>query len=87
MIFADLPQGESVFLDADTLVYHFQPHAVFGAACTDLIERIEHQELAGYSSTHILSEMAHRLMTLEACARFGWPYAGIAQRLRLIPRR
>ena len=82
MIFADLPQGESVFLDADTLVYHFQPHAVFGAACTDLIERIEHQELAGYSSTHILSEMAHRLMTLEACARFGWPYAGIAQRLR-----
>ena len=56
-----------------------------GWSCTDLIERIEHPELVGYTSTHVLSEMAHRLMTLEACATFGWPYAGIAQRLRKHP--
>src|SRR5262249_12537927 len=37
-------------------------------------------------STHVLSEVAHRLMTLEACALFGWPFAGIAQRLRQHPR-
>jgi predicted nucleic acid-binding protein len=29
--------------------------------------------------------MTHRLMTLEACMRFGWPYQGIAQRLRRHP--
>jgi predicted nucleic acid-binding protein len=81
MIFADLVSGDSVFVDANTLVYHFQPHPVFGAACTDLVERIEHQDLVGLTSTHILSEMAHRLMTVEASARFGWPFAGIAQRL------
>ena len=85
MTFADLPAGAAVFVDANTLVYHFQPHPVLGAVCTDLVERIERQELAGFTSTHVLSEMAHRLMTLEACLRFGWPFAGIAQRLRQHP--
>ncbi len=85
MTFADLPAGASVFLDANTLVYHFQPHAVFGPACTDLVERVERQELAGFVSTHVVGEMTHRLMTLEACVQFGWPYAGIAQRLRKHP--
>jgi predicted nucleic acid-binding protein len=82
MTFADLPAGATVFVDANTLVYHFQPHPLLGAACTDLMERIERQELAGFTSTHVLSEVAHRLMTLEACSLFGWPFAGIAQRLR-----
>jgi predicted nucleic acid-binding protein len=85
MTFADLPGGASVLVDANTLVYHFQPLPVFGPACTDLVERIEHQQLIGFTSTHVLSEMAHRLMTLEACALFGWPYPGIAQRLRQHP--
>ncbi|HBI44034.1 MAG TPA: hypothetical protein DDY78_14460 [Planctomycetales bacterium] len=85
MTFADLPGGTAVFVDANTLVYHFQPHPVFGPACTDLLERIEHQDLSGFTSTHILSEFAHRLMTLEACALFGWPFSGIAQRLKKHP--
>jgi predicted nucleic acid-binding protein len=71
MTFADLPAGAAVFVDANTLVYHFQPHPALGAACTDLVERIERQELAGFTSTHVLSEVAHRLMTLEACVLFG----------------
>ena len=28
MTFADLVSGQSVFLDANTFVYHFQPHPV-----------------------------------------------------------
>lgn len=87
MTFADLPAGAAVFVDANTLVYHFQPHPVFGPACTDLVERIEKQELSGFTSTHVLGELAHRLMSLEACAAFGWPFAGIAQRLRQHPAR
>ncbi len=85
MIFSDLPAGESVFLDANTLTYHFQPHPVLGSACTNMLERIERQELLGFTSTHVLSELAHRLMTLEACSTFGWPFTGIAQRLRKHP--
>ena len=85
MTFADLGAGSAVFVDANTLVYHFQPHPVLGAACTAFVERIERQELPGYTSTHVLGELAHRLMTLEACVLFGWPFSGIAQRLRRHP--
>lgn len=85
MIFADLLPGESVFVDANTLVYHFEPHPVYGPACTALVKRIELQEIVGYTSTHVVAEMAHRLMTLEAMRRLGWPAAGIAQKLRKHP--
>jgi predicted nucleic acid-binding protein len=46
------------------------------------VKRIENQHPAGFISTHVLSEIAHRLMTLDALDRFGWPPAGIAARLR-----
>ena len=85
MIFADLPAAAAVFLDANVLVYHFSRHTRYGTACTSLVERIARTELVGYTSSHVLSEAAHRLMTLEAVVRYGWPYAGIAQRLRKHP--
>ncbi|HBI45077.1 MAG TPA: hypothetical protein DDY78_19795 [Planctomycetales bacterium] len=84
MTFADLVRGDSVFLDADTFVYHFQPHSAFGPPCTDLLKRIELQELSGYTSTHVLSELAHRLMTMEASALFNWA-SKIVQRLQQNP--
>ena len=42
MTFAQLPAGASVFLDANTLVYHFASEPRYGSDCTRLIERIEH---------------------------------------------
>ncbi len=38
MTFADLPFGVSVFVDANTLTYHFQPHPTLGPPCSDLLE-------------------------------------------------
>ena len=58
----------------------FANHPNFGAVCTQLVKRIEQHQLPGFISTHVLSEIAHRLMTLEALDRFGWPPAGIAAR-------
>jgi predicted nucleic acid-binding protein len=84
MTFADLVRGESVFLDANIFVYHFEPHAVFGPPCTDLLKRIELQELAGYTSTQVLNEVGHRLMTMEASVLFTWP-SKIVQRLKQNP--
>jgi len=84
MTFADLVRGDSVFLDANTFVFHFQPHVVFGPPCTDLLRRIELQEFSGYTSTHVLSEVAHRLMTMEASVLFNWP-SKIVQRLQQNP--
>ena len=85
MSFASIPAGSSVFVDANTLVYHFIAHAQFGAACTKLLERIENLDVQGFTAPHVLGEMAHRLMTIEACAAFGWPAQGIVPRLRKHP--
>jgi predicted nucleic acid-binding protein len=85
MIFADLVLGESVFLDANTLIYHFTTNPLFGTACSNVLRRIERQEIVGFTSTHMLSEVAHRIMTIEASNTFAWQLAGIVQRLRRQP--
>jgi len=84
MIFADLPAGASIFVDANTLVYHFGPHPMFGPACQQFVQRIENGEITGYTSTPVLSEVAHRVMTLEASTLFGWP-SKIVDRLKQNP--
>jgi len=73
------PDGRGRFLDANTLVYHFAPDPVFGISCSDLLIRIKRQEINGFTSTHVVGEMAHRLMTLEAINKLGRRSAGIAQ--------
>jgi predicted nucleic acid-binding protein len=82
MTFAQIPSGVAVFLDANTLVYHFTNEPQYGPACTQLLKRIEQRELRGFTATHALADMAHRLMTLEAINLFGWPPARIAAQLR-----
>ncbi len=84
MTFADLIRGASVFVDANIFVFHFQPHTLFGSSCTDLLRRVELGELSGFTSTLVLGEVAHRLMTLEASAQFGWP-TRIVDRLKQNP--
>jgi predicted nucleic acid-binding protein len=85
MIFADLLAGESVFLDANTLIYYFGPHPTFGAACSQLTRRIETRQLPGFTSTHVLGEVAHQLMIAEASALPGWSPGKVRQRLRQQP--
>src|SRR5690348_8048494 len=83
--FSQLRPGESVFLDANTLIFHFGLHPQFGAACNQLLSRIEQQDLVGYTSTHVLSELAHRLMMVEASALPGWTSSKIKRRLQQQP--
>ena len=85
MIYADLPAGATVFLDASVFIHHFEPNAAFGPAATEFLERIENQEINGLTATHIVSEVAHRLMTIEAMQTLGWKSGGIALRLRNHP--
>jgi predicted nucleic acid-binding protein len=85
MIYSDLPAGATVFVDASVFIHHFEPNPRFGPAATEFLERIENQEIIGIASTHIVSEVAHRLMTIEAMHAFGWKSGGIALRLRNHP--
>jgi predicted nucleic acid-binding protein len=82
MIFTSISPGATIFLDANTLIYHFANDAKCGAACTQLLKRIELHQLNGLTSAHVLGDVAHRLMTLEAIGGKSWPAAGIAARLR-----
>jgi predicted nucleic acid-binding protein len=85
MTFAQLLTGQSVFLDANVLVFHFQPHPVFGPPTQHLVARIEQQDLLGYTSTHVLSELVHRLMIIEASGLPGWGTAAVKLRLQKHP--
>ena len=85
MTFDQIPAGASLFIDANTFVYYFSPHAKFGRPCTELLQRSQRQEIAGTTSIDVLSDVAHRMMTIEAMTQQGWPAAGIAQRLRKHP--
>jgi len=82
MTFLDIPAGDAVFLDANVFVYDFTPNPMLGPPCRELLERVLRQEVAGVTSSHVLSNVAHRLMTIEAADKFGWPMAGIGYRLQ-----
>jgi predicted nucleic acid-binding protein len=84
--FNQIPANASVFIDANVLVYHFTPHPTFGAECQLLMENVyKWQHFHAYTSTHVLGEVAHQLMVLEASQYFGWPLKGITDRLRKHP--
>lgn len=85
MIFADIPAAVSVFVDANTFIYAFAPDPILGPPCKQLLDRIERGEIQGVTSSHVLSDVAHRLMTLEASKVFGWSMTGIATRLKNHP--
>lgn len=55
---------------------------MLGPACRSLLERVARQEVSAITSAHVLTNVAHRLMTIEAVARRGWPEAGVASRLK-----
>jgi predicted nucleic acid-binding protein len=83
--FNDIPAGFAIFLDANCLVYAATLDPQHGSACERLLERIDNQDIQGFTSSHVLAETAHRVMTLEAVARFQRPLAGMANWLRRHP--
>jgi predicted nucleic acid-binding protein len=87
MTFADLVPGDVVFVDANVFIYHFAPDPVLQAPCGQFLQRIENQEIHASTSTHVVAEAAHRLLTLEARTRFRWSSGKVVQRLKQNPAR
>lgn len=85
MTLADIPAGTTVFIDTNILLFAVTNHPQFGAICNTFLDRVEHQEITAVTSPHVLGEVVHRMMMIEACDRFGWPVQGIANRLRRHP--
>jgi predicted nucleic acid-binding protein len=86
MTFNKIPGNASVFIDANILVYYFTPDPTFGPECKVLMDGIcKYQDFYAYTSTHVVSEMAHQLMILEAVRVLGRQPAGITGYLRQHP--
>jgi predicted nucleic acid-binding protein len=85
MKLADIVAGGTVFVDANILVFALANHATYGALCDEFLDRVENQEIIAFTSAHVVGEVIHRMMTIEASNRFGWPVQGIANRLRRHP--
>jgi predicted nucleic acid-binding protein len=81
----NVPAGIAVFLDANCLIYEALADPTYGPACKRLLERIENKEITGYTSAHVVAEMAHRLMTIEAASLLSRTLTGMANWLRRHP--
>jgi predicted nucleic acid-binding protein len=67
------------------LVFHFGPDPAYGPACGQLVQQIQNQQLKGFTSTHVLAEVAHRLMVVEVSTLGGWASGNVKRRLKQQP--
>ena len=62
----DLPEGSSIFVDANILIYHFSGTS---RECQAFLQRCESRQVEAFTGVHIVLEVSHRLMRLEALQR------------------
>lgn len=66
MTFDQLQQGDEIFLDANTFIYHFLG---LSEQCKHLLRQCRDGLLQGRTASFILAEAVHRLMVAEAVER------------------
>ena len=66
MTLAKLPDGATVSVDANVFVYHFTGVSL---ECKTLLERAEKKSIQPKTGAHILLEVVHRLMMIEAVTK------------------
>lgn len=65
-----IPSGSTVFIDANIFIYHFSGPTPLTPSCTAFLERVASGEVSGVTSATVVLETLHRLMLLEAIAKF-----------------
>jgi predicted nucleic acid-binding protein len=78
----ELPAGQTVFIDANIFIYHFTG---LSQECSSFLERCERGGLWGVTAVHILLEVLHRLMMIEAVTKGLVPSGNVAKELRKRP--
>jgi predicted nucleic acid-binding protein len=56
-------RGARIFVDANILIYHFSG---ISSECRAFLQRCESRQVEAFTGVHILLEITHRLMVLEA---------------------
>ena len=78
----ELPAGQTVFIDANIFIYHFTG---LSQECSAFLERCERGELWGVTAVHIILEVLHRLMMIEAVTKKLVTSGNVAKKLRKRP--
>ena len=78
----DVPDGEQIFVDANILIYHFSG---ISSTCRTFLQRCESKQVEAFTGAHILLEVAHRLMMLEALHKGLITGGQLARRLKEQP--
>jgi predicted nucleic acid-binding protein len=78
----DVPAEAGIFVDSTIFLYHFT-----GASqeCRRFLRRCESGEVDGLTSSVVLAEVAHRLMTIEAVASGMVSAGNVVKKLRSKP--
>lgn len=85
MTYDNLADGSTVFADANAFVYRHGTDPLLVGASVKLLQRAERGDIAAFTSTHVLSEVAHRLMLLEAAIVGARQPVGMLRYLRRHP--
>jgi len=85
MTFADIVAGDTVFLDANAFLFFFSSHPNFGNSADALLRQVEVGQVTGFTSTHVIAEVSHRLMMVEAANAHGWVSGKVKARLKKHP--
>jgi len=75
----ELPAGQTVFIDANIFIYHFTG---LSQECSSFLERCERGDLWGVTAVHVLLEVLHRLMMIEAVTKKLATPGSVAKKLR-----
>jgi predicted nucleic acid-binding protein len=78
----EIEAGSRVFIDASIFIYHF---TAVSFECRRLLESCEQGRIAGFTSVTAISEVAHRLMMIEAVAKGLVSPGNVARKLREKP--
>ena len=75
----DLTAEQTLFIDANIFIYHFTG---LSQQCSDFLARCERGDLWGVTGTHVLLEVLHRLMMVEAVNKGLVTPGNVAKKLR-----
>ena len=53
---SDVPDGSSIFVDTNVLIYHLLEDELYGVSCRDFLKRVETSSVVAFTSPIVASE-------------------------------
>jgi len=67
----DIPDGTSVFIDANIFIYDILNVPEYVDSCSFFLKRVEAGSIDGFTSLLVISEVIHKLMLSELIEKYG----------------